>query len=89
MAVFFEGVAAACGVDDDVIDFCTFEAVDHLSGEGLGLVGFALVFGEGGAAALGFGDDDFAAVGAEDAGGGLVDAGEEDALDAAEDHATR
>ena len=87
MAVLLHGGAAAGGVDDDGIDVGLLEGGDDLAGHGGGLAVEAGVEHEGAAAGLAGGDDDLAVLGGEHAGGGAVDAAEEDLLDAAGEHA--
>jgi hypothetical protein len=83
MAVLLHGGTAAGGVDDNGVDCGLLEEGDDATGHFGGLVFEAGVEHERAAAGLICGDDDFAALGGEDSGGGCVDVGEEDLLDAA------
>lgn len=87
MAVVLHGGAAAGGVDEDRVDLGLFEEGDDGLGHGGRFGVEAGVEHEGSAAGLAGRDDDLAAFGGEDAGGRLVDVGEEDGLDAAGEHA--
>ena len=82
MIVFLERGTAAGGVGDDGVEIFAEENGEVFSGEiacGIANTGMR---GEGAAAALSRGDDNFAAVGGEDANRGLVELGEGDVGDA-------
>ncbi len=78
---------AAGGVDDDRVDAGPLELLDEGAGEPLGLLLAAVVRGQGATAPLRALGDDVEALGAQHPGGRRVDAREELALHAAEQHA--
>lgn len=82
MIVFLECGAATGGVGDDGVEVFTKEDGEISSGEIPRSVTDAGVGGEGAAAELSPGDDDFAAVGGENADGGFVELRESDIRDA-------
>jgi hypothetical protein len=87
VAVLLHGRAAAGCVDDDGVDVGGFEERDEIAGHGGSLIFEAGMDQEGSAAGLTGRGDDVEAFGAQDSGGGGVDVGEEDLLDAAGKHA--
>ncbi len=82
VVVFLERGAAAGGVGDDRIEFVARESDEIFAGEVAGGVADSRVGGERSAALLGLGNDDFDAVGVEDANGGVVESRESDLCDA-------
>ncbi len=82
MIVFLECGAAAGGVGDDGVEVFTKEDGEVFSGEVPCGVTNAGVCGEGTAAELSPGDDDFATVGGENAYGGFIELRESDIRDA-------
>ena len=89
MMVFLERGATAGRVGDDGVEIFAEEDGKIFLCEFAGGVANASVRGEGAATELSFGDDDFAAVGGEDADGGFIELRERDVGDAAgeESHA--
>ena len=63
MAVFLQGVATARRVDNHVVNIFVSKAVNHLPGQGLGLVALPLMGGKGRTAALTAGNHHLTAVG--------------------------
>ena len=82
VVVFLERGAAAGGVGDDGVEFVASESEKIFAGEIARGVADSGVSGERSAAQLIFGDDDFDAVGVEDADGCVVEARECDLRDA-------
>ena len=83
MIVFLERGAAACGVGDDGVEIFAEEDRQIFCGEFAGSVADSGMRGEGAAAELPFGDDDFTAVGGENADGGFIELGKSDIGNAA------
>ena len=83
MMVFLERGAAAGGVGDDDVEVFAKKYGEILSCEFAGGVANDCVRRERAAAELAIGDDDFAAVGGEDADGCFVELGKSDVGDAA------
>ena len=82
MRVFLESGAAAGGVGDDGVERLAEECRHILAGEFASDVAFTGVGGKCAAAKLICGDDYFAAIGLQDANGGVVEFGESDLRDA-------
>ncbi len=80
--VFLERGAAPGGVGDDGVEFFAGEGEEIFAGEVARGVADSGVGGERSAAHLSFGDDDFDAVGVEDANGRVVESREGDLRDA-------
>jgi len=87
VAVVLHRGTTAGGVDDDGVDVGLLEEFDDAAGHGGGLIVESGVDHQRPAARLIARRDYFAAFGGEDAGGGFVDVGEEDLLDASGEHA--
>ena len=82
MVVLFERGAAAGGVGDDGIEIFAEENGEIFLREFTGSIADSGVRGEGAAAKLSFGDNDFAAVGSEHADGGFIELRESNVGDA-------
>jgi hypothetical protein len=87
MAVELHSGSAAGGVDDDGVYVGLLEEGDEAASHSGGLIVETGVEHEGAAAGLVRGRDDLAAFSGKDSGGGGVDVGEEDGLDASGEHA--